>query len=109
MQHVVHQNCGVGQNYALDRAVRDVALVPKSDIFKGSRGIGSYHTRKAAYLLARNRIAFVRHSRAAALLAAEWFLYFADFGALQVANFQRDAFERRRHDRERGKIFGMTI
>ena len=49
------------------------------------------------------------HSRTAALLAAEWLFHFADFGALQVANFQRNAFERSRHDSERGKILRVAI
>ena len=43
---------------------------------------------QAANLLACNRIALVRHGRAAALLAAERLFRLAHFGALQVANLQ---------------------
>src|ERR1700693_512663 len=49
------------------------------------------------------------HSGTAALLAVEWLFYSPDFGPLQVANFKRDAFERRRHDSERGKILRVAI
>ena len=51
----------------------------------------------------------MRHRRTAALLAAKRLFDFADFGALQVANFLRDAFERCGHDRERGEILRVAV
>ena len=51
---------------------------------------------QAADLLAGYRIALVRHRGTAALLAAERLFGFADFGALQMANFEGDLFERAR-------------
>ena len=70
-EQIVGQNCGVGENDALDRAVRNVALVPQRDVFKRGAGIGPHHAREAANLLAGHGIALVRHRRTATLLAAE--------------------------------------
>ncbi len=83
--------------------------MPQRDIFKGGTGIGTHHTRQPANLFARHWIAFVRHRRTAALFAAEWFFGLAYFGALQVANFQRNFFQRGRQNRQRGEIFRMPV
>ena len=60
-EHVVDQDSGVGEDDALDGAVRNVALVPESDVFKGGEQIGAHDAREAANLFAGNRIALVRH------------------------------------------------
>ena len=109
VQHVVHQDRGIGQDHALDRAVRDVALVPQRDIFERGERIRAHHAREAANLLARHGIALVRHGRAAALLAAKRLLHFANFGALQMADLERHALKRRRDNRERGKILRVAV
>ena len=54
-------------------------------------------------------IAFVRHGGTAALLAAEGLFGFADFGALQVANFEGDFFERGGDERERAEILRVAV
>src|SRR5439155_25916353 len=108
-KHVVDQNCGVGQNDALDGAVRNVTLVPEGDVFERGEHVRTHEAREAADLFAGNRIALVRHGGAAALLAAERFLDFADFGALQMANFQRDFFERGGNEREGAEILRVAV
>ena len=51
----------------------------------------------------------MRHRRTAALLAAERLFRFAHFGALQMANFQRDFFQRGRDQRQRAEIVRVAI
>ena len=48
-------------------------------------------------------------ARAAALFAAEGLFGFADFGALQVADFERDFFQRGADERERTEIVRVAI
>ena len=98
-----------GQNHAFDGAVRNVALVPQGDVFERRQRICAHDAGEAANLFAGDGIALVRHGGAAALLAAERLLDFANFGALQMANFLRDAFERRGDDGERREILRVTI
>src|SRR5260370_389639 len=81
-------------------ASRYVAIMPQGYVFEGSEHIRAHQARKAANLFAGNRIALVRHGRAAALLAAERLFGFADFGALEVANFERNFFERGGDERQ---------
>jgi len=109
VQHVVQQDGRIRQDHALDRAVRNIALVPQRDIFEGGCGIRAHHAGQAANLLARDRIAFVRHGRAAALFAAEGLFHFAHLGALQVADFEGNALERGRQNREGGEILRVTV
>src|ERR1700751_980415 len=68
--------------------------MPQADIFVGGDHVGAAEARQTADLLANYRITLVRHRRAAALFAAERLFGFADFSALQVANFDGDFFER---------------
>jgi hypothetical protein len=51
----------------------------------------------------------MRHGRTAALPFGEWFLRLANFGTLQVPDFQRDFFECRRDERKRTEILRMTV
>ena len=71
--------------------------------------VRTHEPRQAADLFARHGIAFVRHRGTAALLAAEWLFDFAHFGALQMANLQRDFFERRGDQRERAEILRVAV
>ena len=50
-KQVVRQDGRVRKNDALDRGVRDVALMPKSYIFERRLGIGTQHPRQPADLL----------------------------------------------------------
>ncbi len=51
----------------------------------------------------------VRHGGTAALLAAERFFRFADFGALEMANFECDFFKRSGDEREGAEILCVAI
>jgi hypothetical protein len=51
----------------------------------------------------------MRHRRRAFLPGFEFFLRFADFGALPVTDLQRDFFQRRSDNRQRAEIFGVTV
>ena len=80
--------------------MRNIALVPQSNVFERGERVGTHQAREPANLLAADRVAFVRHGGTAALAAAKGLLGFANFGALQMADFERNAFERRGDDRE---------
>ena len=72
-------------------------------------GVGAHHARQAANLLAADGIALVRHGRTAALAGGERLLGLAHFGALQVANFEGDFFERGGDDRQRGDVLRVAV
>ena len=59
----------VGEDDALDRRVRDVALVPQRDVLEPGLQVAAQHPGEPAELLALHRVALVRH-RARALLGA---------------------------------------
>src|SRR5271156_58711 len=109
VEHVVHQNRRVGEYHALDGTVRDIAFVPQRDIFEGGERIRAHHAGQAADLFARDGIAFVRHGGTAALFAAERLLHFTHFGALQMANFLCNAFQRCGDDCERREILRVAV
>ena len=109
VEHVVDENGGIGENDALDAAVGDVAFVPEGDIFVGGEHVGADQAGEATDLFAGDGIALVRHGRTAALLVAEMFLGFADFGALEVADFQGDFFERGGDEREDADILRVAV
>ena len=71
--------------------------------------VGADDAGQAADLLAGHGIALVRHGGGALLLFAEELFGFADFGALQVADFGGDLVERGGDDRERGEIVGVAV
>ena len=95
-QHVIERDEAVGQDDALDRRVRDVALVPERDVLE-------------------RRVALPRSSRARPTICSQpiglrlcgiadepfWplrerLLDLADLGLLQAANLERELLERRR-------------
>ena len=63
VQHVVNQDGGIGQDYAFDRRMRDVALMPQRDVLEGCLRVRSDHAGQAADLFPVHRIALVRHGR----------------------------------------------
>ena len=95
-QHVIERDEAVGQDDALDRRVRDVALVPQRDVLERRHGVAANQAREADDLLAADRVALVRHRRRALLPLGERLFDFADFGLLQPANLERELLERRR-------------
>ena len=72
--------------------MRYVALMPKGNILKRRLDVPADDSSQPADLLAGDGVALVRHGRAALLTAREIFFGLADFGALQVADFERDLF-----------------
>ena len=65
--HVVEQRGRVRQRDALDRRVRDVALVPQRHVLEARLRVAAQQPGEAGDALARDRVALVRH-RAGALL-----------------------------------------
>src|SRR5260370_715270 len=94
---------------AIDGARRNVALVPKADVVERGQHVGTHEARKAADLFAGNRVALVRHGGTAALLAAERLFRFANFGALEMANFERDFLERGGDERKGAEILRVAV
>src|SRR5277367_363785 len=89
--------------------MRNVAFVPEGDVFVGGEHVRTHNASEAADLLAGDGIAFVGHGGAATLLSAERFFGFANFGALEVANFEGDFFERGGDESERAEILRVAI
>ena len=108
-QQIVHQNRRIGKDDPLDRRVRDVALVPQRDVFKGRLRIAAQHARQAADLFAGDGILLVRHGRRALLLFAEVLLRLAHLGPLQVAHFDGDLVERAADNRQRGDVGRVPV
>ena len=108
-QHVIERDEAVGQNHALDRRVRDVALVPERDVLERRMRVGAQQPRQADDLLAADRVALVRHRRRALLALAERLLDLADLGLLQAADLERELLERRGGDRQRRQQLGVAI
>ena len=108
-QHVVEGDEAVGQDDALDRRVRDVALVPQRVVLERGPGVGAQQPRQADDLLAADRVALVRHGRRALLPLGERLLDLADLGLLQAADLERALLERRSGDRQRRQQLGVTV
>src|SRR5580704_12144871 len=108
-EHIVHQDRGIGKDDAFDGTVGDVALMPECDVLIRGDHIGSNEARETPYLLAGDRVAFVRHRGTSALLPVERLLGFTHFSPLQMANFERDFFERGSDQRERTHVVRVTI
>lgn len=108
-EQVVGEGGGVRQDDALGRGVRNITLVPEGNIFKCYLRVCAHHTSKAADVLAGDGVALVGHGAGALLLFAEELFRFADFGALQMADFRADLVERRRDDGERADVRGVAV
>jgi hypothetical protein len=57
----------------------------------------------------KDRVSLVRHRGRALLAGLEFLLGLAHLGPLPVPYLKRHLFQRRGHDRERAKIFGITV
>ena len=91
------------------RTVADVALVPEGDVFQGGDGVAAQHARQAGQAFPGDGIALVRHGAGTFLAFRERFLGFEHFGALQMAEFHRPAFDARADQGERGHEFGVDV
>ena len=94
-QHVVEREEAVGHDHALDRRVRDVALVPERDVLQRGERVRAHEPREAGHLLAAHRVPLVRHGRGALLARAERLLHLAHLGLLQAADLGRELLEAR--------------
>ena len=108
-QHVIERDEAVGQNHALHRRMRDVALVPERDVLERRVRVAAQQPRQPDDLLAADRVALVRHRRRALLPFGERLLDFADLGLLQPANLERELLERRGRDGERRQQLRVPV
>ena len=83
----------VGADEPLDRRVGDVPLMPQRDIFERRPRIAAHHAREAGKIFGQDRIALVRHRRAALLAGREIFFRLEHFGALQVPDLGRESLD----------------
>ena len=81
-------------NHPLDRGMADVALMPKRHVFQRRRDGGADEARQPGQVLGQHRVALVRHGRGALLAFREKLLCLKDFGALHMADFRGDVFDR---------------
>src|SRR5579883_3453095 len=83
--------------------------MPESDIFESRLRVCAHDAREARDLLTTYGIAFVRHGRTAALAGGERLFRFADFGALRMADFDRDFLQGSGNDGKRGNELRVMI
>ncbi len=93
-EHIIQELKAIWDYYALRRGMRDVALVPESDVFHSGKGEAPQDPRQADDALTHNGITLMRHGRAALLPGSKGFFYFARFGLLQSAYFRCELLER---------------
>ena len=103
VEHVVEREERVGDDDALGRRVRDVALVPERDVLEPDERVPADDAREPADPLGDDGVALVRHRRRALLALAERLLHLGDLGAREVPDLERERVERRRDDRERAR------
>ncbi|MCG3778537.1 MAG: hypothetical protein JW388_1258 [Nitrospira sp.] len=89
--------------------MRDVALVPEGDVLQRSDSIAANNSRKAGEPLPRDGVAFMRHGAGAFLAFGERFLGFENFGALQVTELNRPAFDARGDESERVHELSVVV
>ena len=108
-QREIQRDRRIGADHPLDRGMGDVALVPQRDILHRRRHRRAHHARETGEVFGEHRIALVRHRRGALLALGEPFLGLQHLGALQMANFDGEPLDRRRHHAERRKKRGVTV
>ena len=89
--------------------VADVALVPEGDVFQRGHGVAAQDARQAGQAFAGDGIALVRHGAGTFLARREKFLRLQHFGALQMAEFRRPAFDARADQRQDADEFRVQI
>ena len=109
VEHVVEREERVGDDDALGRGVRDVALVPERDVLEADERVRPDDAREPADPLGDDRVPLVRHRRRALLAAAERLLHLADLGAREVPDLERERVERGGDDRERRQQLGVAV
>ena len=67
----------------------DIAFVPKGNILECCSHVSPNHPRQAAQAFTGDRIAFVRHRRAALLARGKMLLNFENLGPLEMAKLCR--------------------
>ena len=87
----------------------DVAFVPERDIFHRGDGVTADDASQTAQSFAGDRVALVRHGRAAFLALGEKFFHLEDLGALQMAELGGPAVERAGGQGEHGHEFRMAV
>jgi len=105
----VERHGRIGRDVALDRRVRDVALVPQRDVLQRRNDGAAYHAGETSEVLGQHRVALVRHRGAALLPLGEEFLGLAHFRALQVADLGGQVLQGRGHDGERCEERGVPV
>ena len=83
--------------------------MPQRHVVQRRLRVRAHHTRQPADLLAAHRIALVRHGRAAALPGGERLFRLTHFGALEVADFESDLFERGGHYGQRADVLRVAV
>ena len=87
VEREVERRGGVGSDDALDRGMRDVALVPERHVLQRRRHGGAHQAGEAGEVFGQHRVALVRHGGGALLAGGEEFLGLQHLGALQVPDF----------------------
>ena len=108
-QREVEGDRRVRADHALDRGMRDVAFVPERDILHRRHGHAAHEAREAGEIFRQHRVALVRHGRRTLLALGEELFRLQNFGALHVADFDRQALDARRDDAERGEEHGVAV
>ena len=101
VEHVVEGQERVGQDDAFRARVRDVALVPESDVLEPDRGGRAYDAREPADTLGDHRVAFVGHGGRSLLALPKRLLDLPELRAREMADLGRKAVERGRAQGER--------
>jgi len=83
--------------------------MPQRDILQRWQSIGPHHTRQARHVFRQHRIALMGHSRRPFLPRREKLLRLAQFGALQMAYFNRQILNRPGNHRQGRKESRMTV
>ena len=92
----------VRSDHALDRRMRDIALVPERDVLHRGNRHAAHKPREAGQILGQHRIALMRHAEEPSA-RGKIFFRLENLRALKMTDFDREPFDRRRHDGERRK------
>ena len=109
IEREIERHRRVRADHALDGRVRDVPLVPERDVLHRGERVGAHHAGEARDVLGQDRVPLMRHRRRAFLALGEELLGLEHFGALEVADFDGEAFARRGHDAEHCEEHGVAI